>query len=97
MVSGSIHFNGLELNSLSFEQLRAIRGSKISMIFQDPMTSLNPVIPCLLYTSSKAPFDNVLVRRAIAHAVDKDALVNGISAVSYTHLNPPQCAAPARY
>lgn len=41
---GSIKFEGVDLFSLSEEEMRKIRGSKISMIFQDPMTSLNPVM-----------------------------------------------------
>jgi oligopeptide transport system ATP-binding protein len=43
IVSGSIHFDGQDLRSLSERDLRAIRGSEISMIFQDAMTALNPV------------------------------------------------------
>lgn len=41
--SGSIVFDGEDLTSASAERLRAIRGNDISMIFQEPMTSLNPV------------------------------------------------------
>ena len=41
----SIVFEGEELLKLSGKQLRKIRGERISMIFQDPMTSLNPLIP----------------------------------------------------
>jgi len=40
---GQIFFNGQDLLELSEEQMRRIRGNKISMIFQEPMTSLNPV------------------------------------------------------
>jgi ABC-type dipeptide/oligopeptide/nickel transport system ATPase component len=39
---GRITFFGSDLLSLSGEEMRAIRGARISMIFQDPMTSLNP-------------------------------------------------------
>jgi oligopeptide transport system ATP-binding protein len=42
--SGSIEFDGKDLLLLNEPQMRAIRGNKISMIFQDPMTSLNPVL-----------------------------------------------------
>jgi peptide/nickel transport system ATP-binding protein len=42
-VHGSIRFGGQELVGAAPEALRALRGSRISMIFQDPMTSLNPV------------------------------------------------------
>jgi oligopeptide/dipeptide ABC transporter ATP-binding protein len=41
--SGSIEFDGEELLDASPERLRQIRGNRISMIFQEPMTSLNPV------------------------------------------------------
>jgi peptide/nickel transport system ATP-binding protein len=44
IVDGSIKFNGRELTTLSEEEMRAIRGHEISMIFQEPMTSLNPVL-----------------------------------------------------
>ncbi len=40
--SGSVKFNGSELVGLSDKQLNKIRASQIAMIFQDPMTSLNP-------------------------------------------------------
>ena len=43
IASGSISFNGEELTTVSQKRLRAIRGNDISMIFQEPMTSLNPV------------------------------------------------------
>lgn len=40
---GSIHFEGKDLTKLSLKEMRTVRGNKISMIFQEPMTSLNPV------------------------------------------------------
>lgn len=43
--SGKIVFSGQNLLDLSAESLRKIRGRQISMIFQEPMTSLNPVLP----------------------------------------------------
>ncbi|CAB3886432.1 Dipeptide transport ATP-binding protein DppD [Achromobacter mucicolens] len=44
VASGSIEFDGSDLLALPEKSMRAIRGNKISMIFQEPMTSLNPVI-----------------------------------------------------
>ncbi|MGH7153239.1 MAG: oligopeptide/dipeptide ABC transporter ATP-binding protein, partial [Acetobacteraceae bacterium] len=44
IVEGSIRFRERELTTLSEAELRAIRGAEIAMIFQDPMTSLNPVL-----------------------------------------------------
>ncbi|MGN9164215.1 ABC transporter ATP-binding protein [Tissierellaceae bacterium HCP3S3_D8] len=44
IISGEILLEGEDLLSISEEDMRKIRGNKISMIFQDPMTSLNPVM-----------------------------------------------------
>lgn len=41
--TGNIHFDGLQIDSLGEEQLCGIRGNHIGMIFQEPMTALNPV------------------------------------------------------
>jgi len=43
IVGGQIFFNGSDLLAYSEKQMRKIRGNQISMIFQEPMTSLNPV------------------------------------------------------
>ena len=43
-IAGSIRFEGRDLLQLSEQQMRGIRGNEISMIFQEPMTSLNPVL-----------------------------------------------------
>jgi oligopeptide transport system ATP-binding protein len=43
VVGGSIRFNGVDMLSLTEKEMRKIRGNDIAMIFQDPMTSLNPV------------------------------------------------------
>src|SRR5258708_24821522 len=44
IVSGMIRFAGRDLLGLSEAQMREVRGNEISMIFQEPMTSLNPVL-----------------------------------------------------
>ena len=44
IVGGSIKFEGTELTALPEREMRRIRGNRISMIFQEPMTSLNPVL-----------------------------------------------------
>ena len=44
IVSGQILFDGKDLLGLSIKEMRKYRGRQISMIFQDPMTSLNPVM-----------------------------------------------------
>src|SRR5215472_7849032 len=45
VASGEIWFEGRDLTKLDRNALRKIRGSRIGMIFQDPMTSLNPFLP----------------------------------------------------
>jgi oligopeptide transport system ATP-binding protein len=44
IVNGSIMFEGEDIIAMSDEEIRSVRGNKIAMIFQDPMTSLNPVL-----------------------------------------------------
>ncbi|TXL73727.1 ABC transporter ATP-binding protein [Vineibacter terrae] len=44
IVGGSVRFDGRDLAALSEAEMRAIRGHRIAMIFQEPMTSLNPVL-----------------------------------------------------
>src|SRR5690625_4314751 len=43
-VDGKILFNGKDLLEMSKQEMNKIRGNQISMIFQEPMTSLNPVL-----------------------------------------------------
>ncbi|MBA4798274.1 MAG: ABC transporter ATP-binding protein [Rhizobiales bacterium] len=44
-IEGSVKLEGRELLTLDPEQMRQVRGNQISMIFQEPMTSLNPIFP----------------------------------------------------
>jgi oligopeptide transport system ATP-binding protein len=44
IVNGSVNFEGDDVLAMSDEEMRSVRGNKIAMIFQDPMTSLNPVL-----------------------------------------------------
>ena len=46
IVAGEINLNGEDLLKRSDEEIRDIRGDQVSMIFQEPMTSLNPVFSC---------------------------------------------------
>ena len=45
IIQGSIELDGKDITKLSAREMRSIRGRDISMIFQDPMSSLNPVLP----------------------------------------------------
>jgi peptide/nickel transport system ATP-binding protein len=70
IISGSIAFNGKNLLELSDEEMRLkIRGEKIAMIFQDPMTALNPVLTvgeqiaeAIRYHSEKVQEDEIQKR-----------------------------------
>lgn len=44
ITSGSVVYGGKDVRTMNKRELRAMRGKQISMIFQDPMTSLNPII-----------------------------------------------------
>jgi peptide/nickel transport system ATP-binding protein len=69
---GSIFFEGKEISAYSFEKMRKIRGNRISMIFQDPMMTLNPVytIGFQMIETLKA-HRNISTSRARAIALDK--------------------------
>ena len=43
IAGGKILFGGRDLLKLSYDEMRSVRGKDIAMIFQEPMTSLNPV------------------------------------------------------
>ena len=73
VVDGSIRLKGEELRGLADDKLRAIRGNRIAMIFQDPMMTLNPVLR--IDTQMKeAVFAHQNVSGHMAHQMARDAL-----------------------
>lgn len=46
VINGEILLNGINIFQLKEDEMRGIRGNRIAMIFQEPMTSLNPVLTC---------------------------------------------------
>jgi peptide/nickel transport system ATP-binding protein len=76
IASGKIMFDGRDLLALSEKEMRSIRGQKIAMVFQEPMSSLNPV-----YTVGDQIAESVILhqkrskREALARAVELLALV----------------------
>ena len=68
IVEGEILYNGQNLVDLPANQMRKIRGKEISMIFQEPMTSLNPVFTCGEQIAEALRLHEGLGRRA---AMDK--------------------------
>ena len=74
--SGKIMFEGRDIVKMSEKELRRIRGNDISMIFQDPMTSLNPVLTVgLQLAESFMIHQNMSKKPALEKAVDMLKLV----------------------
>ena len=69
ITAGSVLFDGRDLMSLPDQQIRDIRGGRISMIFQDPMTSLNPVFTC------RSQIRETILQHKTASASDADRLL----------------------
>ena len=68
--AGSIRFEGRELTDLTQEQLRSVRGAGVGLVFQEPMTSLNPALPIGLQLAEglklhQALSDDEIRRRSI--------------------------------
>jgi peptide/nickel transport system ATP-binding protein len=61
IAAGRISLNDQRIDQLPYEQMRRIRGKKIGMIFQDPLTSLNP-----LYTIGKQLVETILTHSAMS-------------------------------
>src|SRR5688572_8163381 len=62
-VAGAIRFNGHDLLGLTERAMRKVRGNEISMIFQEPMTSLNPVL-----TVGRQIAETLVLHRGLAHS-----------------------------
>ncbi|CAN5353934.1 ABC transporter ATP-binding protein [soil metagenome] len=77
IVGGSIKFKGEELTTLDNERMRKIRGDDISMIFQDPMTSLNPV-----YTVGEQIAEALRLHRNLNKKDAWDAAIEAMKEVS---------------
>ncbi len=76
-VSGSIRFAGRDLLSLTEAEMRQVRGNEISMIFQEPMTSLNPVLTIGRQIAETLILHQGLSRKAaLAKAIDMLRLVH---------------------
>jgi peptide/nickel transport system ATP-binding protein len=82
ITSGNIYFEGKSILEMNHEELRRLRGGKISMIFQDPMTSLNPVVTIGQQIGEALALHNEENRTAeeIENRVDEILELVGISA-----------------
>ncbi len=79
--AGEILFEGRNLNRLPQEEMRKIRGNRISMIFQDPMMTLNPVL-----TISTQMVETVLAHRQVRNA---DAMDIALEKLKKVHIPSP--------
>ena len=80
--AGKFLFEGQELNRLPEEQMREIRGNRISMIFQDPMMTLNPVL-----TISTQMVETVLAHQNVSKAEAMDIALEKLKKV---HIPSPE-------
>src|SRR5687767_635370 len=77
IVGGEITFDGKNLLKLSYEDMRQIRGDDIAMIFQDPMTSLNPV-----YTVGEQIAEALRLHRKLPRKAARAAAIEAMREVS---------------
>ena len=82
-VSGRILFEGKDVNEMPHKECHALRGTNMSMIFQDPTSSLNPTYPI------STQFLEVLRRRKPAISKDEARSV-AIAALADVHINNPE-------
>jgi len=80
--AGQVIFEGQELNRLPDEDMRAIRGNRISMIFQDPMMTLNPVL-----TIRTQMVETVLAHEQVSKAEAVDIALDKLKKV---HIPSPE-------
>ena len=80
-VAGSIRFNGRDLLALSEPEMRQVRGNEISMIFQEPMTSLNPVL-----TIGHQIAETLVLHRGLSRA---DAMGRAVELLKLVNISEP--------
>ena len=82
IVSGSIKFNGIELVGAGEKVMKSIRGNRISIVFQDPMTSLNPT-----YSIGRQLAEAVLLH---TRRNRREANERAIEMLKLVHVNEPE-------
>ncbi len=89
VISGQIMYDGMDLLNISRDQMDRIRGSEIAMIFQDPMTYLNPV-----FTIGTQMMDVILAHQRHLpkeqHKCRKEAKAHAIEMLRKVHLPNPE-------
>ena len=82
IVTGEIVFKGRDLLALTDEEMRYIRGGEIAMIFQDPMTALNPV-----YTVGNQLMETIMLHQRVGK---RDAFEIGAQSLDDVHIPNPR-------
>lgn len=82
IVDGEILFNGKDLTKVSDEEIRHIRGNDISMIFQEPMTSLNPV-----FTSGEQIMETLILHQKLS---EEEARKKAIEMIKLVGISRPE-------
>jgi peptide/nickel transport system ATP-binding protein len=70
IATGTVHLAGRRIDNLPSEKMRRIRGDKIGMVFQDPLTSLNP-----LYTVAEQLVETILTHKDISKKQARDRAI----------------------
>ena len=82
IAEGEVRYNGVNLLGLSAEQMRNIRGKEIAMIFQEPMTSLNPV-----FTIGEQIAESIRLHEGLSR---RDAADKSIEMLRVVHIPNPE-------
>jgi peptide/nickel transport system ATP-binding protein len=82
VVSGRVLFQGRDLLALAEEEMRAVRGNEISMIFQEPMTSLNPAL-----TVGRQIAESLVLHRGLSQ---RQATVKAIEMLRKVRMSEPE-------
>ena len=82
IASGEVRYNGVNLLDVSAEQMRKIRGKEIAMIFQEPMTSLNPV-----FTVGEQIAESIRLHEGLSR---RDAADKSIEMLRVVHIPNPE-------
>ena len=78
---GEILFDGTDILKLPEPEMRKLRGNRISMIFQEPMTSLNPV-----FTIGYQIEESLILHKGMDKKAARQQAIHLLEPVSYTHL-----------
>lgn len=80
--SGNIYFDGIDLRTISEENMRKLRGTRMSMIFQDPLAALNPSFPIGWQIAESFQLsgihDKAIIRRNVIEILEKVKLPNPV-------------------